>query len=833
MSCLLIFINSKFHYSHSKVQAIFDHKGATQYLRIFITLLVMLRVFANISGSVLAQPLTKTSNNARVWGGTSNAGIWLFENNNWTQLSNGLGNVAVHSLQINPFDPNILIAITANGVYRTSDSGMNWSPVNMPFTQAGWKVVYWDRANQGDVVISGPDLGEVFNTDPRAAVSHDAGLNWSEIDLEIGQGKVAEARPGDVWGFAGQWYIMGNSFHNIVLGWPYHRRAFWRSSDRGDTWELLGTWPREQWDVDRHVTGLWSDPNHIFGTFDHAYANPIIESTSAGDTWIKGSQYLNTQRQIINDPVRLDTLWLIAQGELYVSSTGASGFQKSYSLGRDMRAIAVEGYQGVIFAGGNNRRMAYSIDDGASWIDADMPLAGPVTNDTHILSLAADQTTVSFKLVIQDIEATNVYVNCTGDRTPTFKITVGDENGLPVSGAIVKGHNALTSDSYTTEDYTNINGEVYYVVEAKHDKKPDSYIITFKAVKDGYQESDMELRYVNILPAISEPRHTGDRNKNLNLWIDLQVQDAQTILCPFFNGPGEGRKIAVIGSDFGLDDLGRPLHDTWAAQLAAGPANGAGIGFKLGDLPGIAAGATLHPINYWSYYMSNYYICFESGCKVWNTTCGTVGWGIIRAFKAAINLVGSDGVIAFPVISWLFPPSEENLNQKRDYLGVLNGIDFLYSVQNYINNGGIVVLPSNFFAYDIADNPAIKKLLRDSGVIVAHAISRASAPADLCDVNSIYCATNREEINIAVPTTPNDNGDCENSIAVPAVAAVALLMRNANKNPNFTGKNIRDLLTNKTGIFKTVEIKISDNKINNVGILNAYEAVKAAMNYNP
>lgn len=825
MSCLLIFINSKFHNSHSKIQFIFDHKGITQYLRIFIILLVMLRVFINTSGSVLAQPLTKTSNNAWVWAGTSNAGVWLFENNNWTQLSNGLGNVGVHSLQINPFDHNILIAITANGVYRTEDSGLNWLSVNMPFTQAGWKVVYWDRANQGDVVISGPDLGEVFNTDPRAAVSHDAGLNWIGIDLDIGPGNglTAEARPGDIWGFLGHWYMMGNSFHNIQLGWPYHRRAFWRSNDRGNTWELLGSWPREQWDVDRHVTGLWDDPTHIFGTFDHSYANPIIESTDAGDTWIKGSQYLHTQRQILNDPVRLDTLWLIAQGELYVSSTGASGFQKSYSLGKDMRAVAVDGYQGIVFAAGNNRRMAYSIDGGTNWINADLPITGPVTNDTHILSLAADQPSVSTKLVITDIEPQDkYYISCTGDRTVTFKITIKDENGNPVSSARATGYDALISDYYTTDGYSNINGELFYITAAAYTTIPGSYTITFKAIKPGYQDSEMEIRQVVVLPAIPEPNDVGENYQHINLWRDIEVQNAQTILCPFTNGPGEGQRIVIIEEDFGLNEKGEPVHGTWAAQVAAGLANGQGPGYNIGDLPGIAAGAFLLPIRYWDYYMSNYDISYTSGCLVWNKTCGTVGWAFIRAFEAAIQKTGYDGVIAFPIISWRFPPPKKSIKEKRDYLGVINAIDFLLRVKYYVENGGVVVLPSNFFAYDIASNIAVKELLRSSGALVAHAIKRGSVPLDECKPDDFYCATSREEVNIAVPTTINNN-----SLAVPSVAAVAILMKNANN--GLTSKNIRNLLTNKTGIFKTVQINGTNN---NVGVLNAYEAVKAAMNFN-
>lgn len=825
MAYLLIVINSIISCSHAKIRFPFCRKSATHLLIVYIISFFILPAVTNIV-SIAAHPMRKSSDNVRVWAGTSNAGVWLFEHDNWTQLSNGLGNADVYSLQINPFDHKVLIAITSNGVFRTEDSGLNWATVTMPFKQTGWNTVYWDRSNQGDVVISGPDLGEVFNTDPRAAVSHDAGLNWSEIDLEIGQGMVAEARPGDVWGFAGQWYIMGNSFHNIVLGWPYHRRAFWRSSDRGDTWELLGTWPREQWDVDRHVTGLWSDPNHIFGTFDHAYANPIIESTSAGDTWIKGSQYLHTQRQILNDPVRPDSLWLIAQGELYVSSSGTSGFQKCYSLGRDMRAIAVDGYHGVIFAGGNNRRMAYSIDDGAGWIDADMPLAGPVTNDTHILSLAADQTIVSFKLVIQDIEATNAYISCKDDRTVYFKLTISDENGNPIGGVRLTGYDALKSDYYTTDGYSNVFGQVWYFTEVKCGALPKSYPITFKAFKDGYEDSEERIENVLVQPAVLEPQDISENYQNINLWRDLQVQNAQTILCPDIFPPGAGRRIGIIDWDFEVTAEGKPEHGTWAAQLAAGSELGNGKGFKMFDLPGIAASATLYTRSPWDTYRWSEE-AYKTGCLLLNLTCGEMGDAIFNAFDEISGKVGRGGVIGFSMISWTWvqiPLPEPFVGPlvNREFLTVADALWFLILVQNYITlDNGIVVLPSNFFGPDVGKNWAVRQMLRGSSAIVAHAIKRGAVPVDECKKDDFYCATNREEINIAVPTTNNNN-----SIAVPAVAAVAALMKNAN--PNLSSKNIRDLLTNKTGIFKTVQINGTSN---NVGILNAYEAVKAAMNF--
>lgn len=185
------------------------------------------------------QPAFQPGTGHRLWAGTSNAGVWLYQNGVWEQRSNGLGNVSVHSLQANPFNHNVLLAVTSNGVYRTSDGGQNWFPVTMPFTQSGWNVVFWDRANAGEVVISGPDMGEEwFNPDPRAAVSYDGGQSWTGIDLDPRDAQ--EAIPRDVWGLDGQWYILAYSIYNYPLR-QCHRSIFWRSGDHGQTWEAVCT----------------------------------------------------------------------------------------------------------------------------------------------------------------------------------------------------------------------------------------------------------------------------------------------------------------------------------------------------------------------------------------------------------------------------------------------------------------------------------------------------------------------------------------------------------------------------------------------------------------
>jgi len=191
-------------------------------------------------------PLPDVQAGSRVWAGTSNAGVWLYSGGVWEQRSNGLGNVSVHSLSVHPADHDILLAVTPGGVFRTADSGLNWSQVTMPYTQSGWNTVFWDRSGAGQVVISGPDMGEIFHTDPRAAISGD-GASFSGIDLPLnpdpeGEPLIAHAIPGDVWGFGGVWYIMGNTIHNVSLGWSCHKKEVWVKVP-GEPWTVKCTWP--------------------------------------------------------------------------------------------------------------------------------------------------------------------------------------------------------------------------------------------------------------------------------------------------------------------------------------------------------------------------------------------------------------------------------------------------------------------------------------------------------------------------------------------------------------------------------------------------------------
>ena len=66
------------------------------------------------------------------WGGTYSAGVLVSPDGGQTWNPTGLSYVqtnsnVVHRLQINPVDPNIILAATRTGIYRTVNAGVNWT----------------------------------------------------------------------------------------------------------------------------------------------------------------------------------------------------------------------------------------------------------------------------------------------------------------------------------------------------------------------------------------------------------------------------------------------------------------------------------------------------------------------------------------------------------------------------------------------------------------------------------------------------------------------------------------------------------------------------------
>jgi len=106
------------------------------------------------------------------------------------QRTAGSPDYDVYGLAVHPTDPTTVIAASASGIYRTTDSGDNWTKVNV--TLGFYSVRFLSVG--GETLAAGGDSG-VF-------ISTDRGLNWNDISTGLEGSGVAcldfAERSGDV-----------------------------------------------------------------------------------------------------------------------------------------------------------------------------------------------------------------------------------------------------------------------------------------------------------------------------------------------------------------------------------------------------------------------------------------------------------------------------------------------------------------------------------------------------------------------------------------------------------------------------------------------------------
>jgi hypothetical protein len=78
-----------------------------------------------------------------------------------------------------------------------------------------------------------------------------------------------------------------------------------------------------------------------------------------------------------------------------------------------------------------------------------------------------------------------------------YTITVNDKNGIPVAGATVTGSDEIANRSFETLE-TGADGKVVYQTQVPDGKSNGKYLITFKARNQGFSESLIEKREVQV-----------------------------------------------------------------------------------------------------------------------------------------------------------------------------------------------------------------------------------------------------------------------------------------------------------------------------------------------
>lgn len=284
------------------------------------------------------------NDNNELYAGTSNNGVLLSSDNGdtWVPIHNNQISLKVIELLIH--DDRFLFTSNYNGLYRTSDNGLNWEEKNTGIVSS--------RINRLDVTEAGHIFAvstDYSSLDDNIFRSTDQGLSWE---------KISNTLP-NMWV---QSMTLGNNGLVMITGHDYNSGKLFRSLDNGETWsELLNGFT-----VFHTVGVVQNSSGDLFVATD---GDGVLKSSDNGETWSNVSFGLNC--------TDLSSIIIDLEGNLLVgTSCYESGIYKSSDDGAtwtpsgspfneaSIRLLKINS-EGVLFAVNNS--IHRSVNNGLSW----------------------------------------------------------------------------------------------------------------------------------------------------------------------------------------------------------------------------------------------------------------------------------------------------------------------------------------------------------------------------------------------------------------------------------------------------------------------------------
>jgi len=203
----------------------------------------------NIGGRITALAVAPAG--GPIYFGAAMGGIFKSTNSgtNWTPVFDAYGSPSIGALALDPNNPSVVYAgageanasvdsYDGDGVFRSTDAGVSWEPLGLAETRRIGAIVV-DPSNSNRIFVAG--MGSQFSTNPDRGLyrSEDGGANWTKVlfvndSTGVTDIAINPVHPETV--FCATW--------ERVRHYTY-RRAFgpgcgiWRSINSGTTWTKL------------------------------------------------------------------------------------------------------------------------------------------------------------------------------------------------------------------------------------------------------------------------------------------------------------------------------------------------------------------------------------------------------------------------------------------------------------------------------------------------------------------------------------------------------------------------------------------------------------------
>jgi photosystem II stability/assembly factor-like uncharacterized protein len=294
----------------------------------------------------------------------------------WESVSNGLTDLNIQCIIINPGNTDILYAGTSDGgVFKSIDGGRSWTSKNsgLPSGRDGDILVQCLAIDpdEPERLYAGHDLFGLYR-------SLDGGESWQLTEVAhifVRDIAVNPVDPDVVY---------------AVTDFPRQPFRFLggvvKSADGGDTWDDKLT-NRELYDKSFYaihdIEIYLNDPETVYigATSSSSGYNSIYKSTDGGKHWINVNHNMNSifTRSIALDPFDAGTIYVanepfmsVSKGGVYKSTNDGLGWRlitKGLPTDVIQKVILDQGHPNILYLGTLHRGVFKSVDGGESWTE--------------------------------------------------------------------------------------------------------------------------------------------------------------------------------------------------------------------------------------------------------------------------------------------------------------------------------------------------------------------------------------------------------------------------------------------------------------------------------
>jgi hypothetical protein len=295
----------------------------------------------------------------------------------WSSSGPELGAEAM-AVAVDPSRPHVVYAGTLRGVYKSTDSGLSWSPARAGMGELEVAALAIDPTNT-NVVYAGT-INNIGSPTSGVFKSTDAGGSWNVVNTGMFGTSINALAVDPV-----------NS-NNVYAGTSFGA-GIYKSSNGGASWSLASNGVAGPNSIYALVINP-TNPRIVYAGVGIQFGRGVYKSIDGGANWVLSSRGLppNDIISLAIDPEEPSTLYAGTQnGGLYKSTDAAANWQAANtglpasSVVTSLAVVPAE--PSVVYAALNFRGVFRSTDRGGNWNNFSDGLP-----DTFLGTLATDQS---------------------------------------------------------------------------------------------------------------------------------------------------------------------------------------------------------------------------------------------------------------------------------------------------------------------------------------------------------------------------------------------------------------------------------------------------------